>query len=407
MTALAAAGPAARASVLRGSWVAALWVVVLFSNIPSYIEAFVSPALVPLHWIIVLLALAAVQLRWPVDQRGVVRFLVVLTAYEVMCLAWYVAQGGGDPIVVRERLLGLAVCAVAYMVFASSPSALRAARVALAWVVVFSAAVNVWDITHPFSLIPADSEFSLLGRAAGFFINPNQSGAALVVGFALSVSVVPRSWRIPYLVMVAVGVVLTFSRAALIGLVLVSLALAWGGRALSLKQLGLAIAAIALVGWIAWLVTAAELESRFHIDPDVAADRLLWILDPTGRSDYSQEEREVLVERGWYQFERAPFTGNGVGSTELWEERSSTHDEYVMLASDFGFLGLLAFPFIIFTAMGMRLRWSDDSSVAGLFLLFWGLFSHNVLTEAYLLLAIGLLAALARAEADGRALETS
>jgi O-antigen ligase len=130
----------------------------------------------------------------------------------------------------------------------------------------------------------------------------------------------------------------------------------------------------------------------------VALDRLEWILDPTGRSDFSQEERVELLERGWAQFLTSPLVGNGVGSTELWEERYSTHNMYVLLASDFGFIGLLILPCIVLAAVGSRAAGFSDAAVAGQFLLFWGLFSHNVLSEYYLLVVIGLIAALSRGD---------
>jgi O-antigen ligase len=389
-----------------GQRLAPLWVIVLFSNLPIYVFTFIVPAIVPLHWLLALFALTAVALiradRSAADRAPL--FLATLVCYACMCLGWYVAQGGGDPVVLRERLLGLAVCAVSYLVFAASPAALLAARRALAFMVAVGIVVNVWDITHPYMLIPATSEFATVGRAAGFFINPNQAGAALVAGFTLSLGVVPRRWRFAYLAAVALGVGLTFSRAAILGLVLVSFALTFGRRTLSGRQLGAALLVIGAATYLTWLVVSAELQERFNIDPQVALDRLEWILDPSGRSDYSQEERAELLERGWNQFLAAPLVGNSIGSTELWEARSSTHNIYVMLASDFGLIGLLAFPVIVLAAMG---RWAGrltDARVAGLFLLFWGLFSHNILGEYYLLIVVGLIAALGRAheETDAR-----
>src|SRR2546429_5614355 len=50
------------------------------------------------------------------------------SCYACVCLAWYVAQGGGEPVVLRQRLLGLAVCGASYMVFAASAAALQADR---------------------------------------------------------------------------------------------------------------------------------------------------------------------------------------------------------------------------------------------------------------------------------------
>jgi O-antigen ligase len=379
---------------------ARLWAVVVFSNLPIYIGLFVFPPIVPLHWLVVLFALSAFTLsradRCTRDRAPV--FVATLMCYAGMCLVWYVSQGGGEPNVLRERMLGLAVCLGSYLVFAASAPALLAARRALAFMVIVCVLVNMWDITHPYMLVPSTSELATVGRAAGFFINPNQAGAALVTGFALSVSVVPRRWRFLYLAAVALGVGLTFSRAAILGLALVSFGLAFGGRSLTWRQIAAALLIVGALTAIAWLLVSAELQERFNIDPEVALDRVLWIFDPSGRSDYSQEERIQLLERGWEQFLSSPLVGNGVGSTELWEARSSTHNMYVMLASDFGIIGLLIFPCIVLAAMGTGAARLTDATVAGLFLLFWGLFSHNVLSEYYLLLTISMVAALSRRE---------
>jgi hypothetical protein len=383
-----------------GLRLAPLWVIVVFSNLPGYIFAFIMPALVPLYWLGALFVLTLLALsRIPASERDYSPvFLAVLVCYAVICLAWYVAQGGGDPVLLRQRLLSVAVCGASYLVFVANSAALHAARRALVAMVVLAVLVNAYDITHPFTLIPADSEFSIVGRAAGFFINPNQAGAALVAGFTLSVGVVAPRWRPAYLVLVAIGVALTFSRAAILGLVLVSGALVYRGRSLSFRQLATAVIVIAGVSWITWLLVAAELQDRFHIDPDVALDRLFWILDPSNRSDFSEWERTMLLERGWAQFLGSPFLGNGLGSTELWEARSSTHNEYVMQASDFGVLGLFVLPAFVLAAVGTRRVALTDAVVTGLFLLFWGFFSHNILSEYYLLLTISLVAALSRRE---------
>jgi O-antigen ligase len=392
-----------------GARLAPLWVVVVFSNLPIYVGLFVFPALVPLHWLVALFAVTAITLsraaRSPSNRAPL--FLATLLCYACVCLAWYVMQGGGDPVILRQRLLCIAVCGISYLVFAASQAALLAARRALACMVVVCVAMNAWDITHPFMLVPANSEFATVGRAAGLFINPNQAGAALVVGFALSVSVVPRRWRFAYLTAVVVGVALTLSRAALIGLTLVCIALACRGRALSWRQIGAALTVVGVMTWIGWLIVSAELEKRYHIDPQMALDRLEWVLDPSGRSDFSQNERLELLTRGWSQFLASPIVGNGVGSTELWEVRSSTHNMYVMLASDFGLIGLLILPAIVLAAMGPQAGTLSDAAIAGLFILFWGLFSHNVLGEYYLVLSIALTAALSRVDGETRQREQS
>jgi O-antigen ligase len=155
---------------------------------------------------------------------------------------------------------------------------------------------------------------------------------------------------------------------------------------------------------VAWQILSATLESEFNIDPSFVTDRLLWILDPEGRSDFSQAERLQLAEQGWRQLLASPIFGNGVGSTEFWQLRSSTHNLYLMLGSDFGVAGLLVLPFLLLAALRGQWRAAGGGAAAAVFLLFWGLLSHNVLTEFYCLVAISLIAASAdraRREAIG------
>lgn len=390
------ADPAAALPGLRlGVLVSVAWVLAIYSNLEVYIGFFVFPLLQPIHWIAGLVAATLLLLALP---RSVMRdipwvFPAALACYGALCLFTYVVQGGGDPVILTQRMLSLLLALFAFLAFSSSHAALHAARRALAWVLVLSVVVNFYDITHPLTLVPATSDFATLGRAAGFFMNPNQAGAALVLGLTLSLGVVAPRWRLPFLVFVAAGIVLTLSRGALLGLALVILALFVTGRELRPSQVVKAALVAGIAGYAAWQVFAAEFESRFSIDPGLVLDRILWILDPSGRSDFSQAERVLLAERGWLQFVASPFWGNGLGSTELWEVRQSTHNLYLMLASDFGLAGFLVLPLIVASATGRRV-FSLTGGVAAAFLLMWGLLSHNVLTEFYMMLGIALMAAI-------------
>jgi O-antigen ligase len=377
-----------------GEWLARCWVVVLFSNFPIYLGTFVIPLIQPLHWIVLLAGMNLLLLARPaVTLRDVpMLYPVAMAAYLALCLAAYVLQGGGDPIVLRQRVLGVLVAILAYLCFAASPRAVEAARRAMVWVVLASVAINVYDITHPLTLIPADSEFATLGRAAGLFINPNQSGAALVLGLALTLGVVAPRWRVAYAIVVSAGVALTLSRGALVGLGLVFGALLVEGRTLRPVQVVRIAGLGAAAGYAFWLAFSAELQSRFNVDPALVLDRILWILDPSGRADFSQAERAILAERGWLQFVASPFFGNGLGSTELWELRTSTHNLYIMLASDFGLVGWLVLPALLLAAVRRDFT-ALPGGVAAAFLLLLGLVSHNVLGEYYILIGMSLMAA--------------
>lgn len=387
----------------EGAWLARMWTGVLFSNFPVYLGLFVFPPLQPLHWIAALSGLTLILLARPrsISKDRALAFPLAMLGYLALCLVAYVAQGGGDPVVLRQRFLGVLVAILSYFCFTASEHALLSARRALVWVVLFSVAVNVYDITHPLTLVPADSELATLGRAVGLFMNPNQAGAALVLGFALSLGVVAAQWRVVYAVVVAGGVALTLSRGALVGLALVYGALLLEGRTLRPGQVMKIVALTMGAGYVFWLVFSAELQSRFNVDPSLVLDRVLWILDPSGRADFSQDERVDLAERGWLQFVASPYVGNGLGSTELWELRTSTHNLYLMLASDFGIVGWFVLPLLLVAAVKRDVL-SLTGGVAAAFLLFWALLSHNVLSEYYILIGMSLMAAVSATRRRGR-----
>jgi drug/metabolite transporter superfamily protein YnfA len=64
-----------------------------------------------------------------------------------------------------------------------------------------------------------------------------------------------------------------------------------------------------------------------------------------------------------------------------------------MLASDFGLMGFLILPLIVASSTGRRI-FSLHGGVAAAFVLMWGLLSHNVLTEFYMMLGIAMMAAI-------------
>lgn len=388
--------PATSRTALPLALFTAAWTIVFFSNLPAYMGLFLYPAIQPVHWVGLFIASTAPLLLQPQARslglpRGIMYWCL---GYATLCILWYAVFGGGDPQILRQRLLAIAFLAFATFLFVQSERSVAAARVAMAIAVVIAVLLNLYDLTHPFYFVPAYSEFALLGRAAGIYANPNSAGAALVLGFVLTVGVVPARLRMAYIVLVSAGVVMTLSRGAMLGFVLVTLLLFVAGEIRG-RSLAWAALAGAVLGWVAWAYVLPLVASDFKLDPAIVVDRILWLLDPEGRSDFSQVERVELAEKGWFQFVTSPWIGNGVGSTELWEARSSTHNLYLMLMSDFGWIGALVLPALALAAAQGRNPAGRRCRVPfAAFLLLHGALSHNLLTDLYLLVMVALLAAM-------------
>ena len=372
-----------------------MWVGLLFSNIPIYGFLFVWPGLPPLAFIIAGIAMlfgVSLLANWQAIRLPL-PLLSASLLYAGLCLGYYIIGRGGDPVVLRERLLGLIILGAVSVALALSSDALRATRRLLVCVVIVGVVLNAWDITHPFTFVPFGSEFATVGRAAGLYVNPNQAGAALIVGFLLTVSEVPSSRRWIYLAIVATGVLLTFSRGAMLGLFGIVLALSLLTSLLTWRDAGKAGVVLVTLSVVAWIFVRDVIETEFQIDPDMVLDRVLWILDPANRTDFSEADRANLAAHGLEQFFGSPIVGNGLGSTQFWQYYSSTHNLYLALASDFGIIGFVILPFLVYASVHRSISKSTAAPVLALFILYWGLLSHNVLSEPYLLIGIAIMAA--------------
>lgn len=378
-----------RMLLLSSAFVFAFW----FANVPGYLDLIVGSGLTQIHWIAITLALivlsAIARDSWGVQLNfSLIVWWIVLVA---MNLIWFILDGGGEPLVIFARIASLFFLAIAYFALASSPDLVDRLRRLVAGVVLLSVVLNCYQLPNPYAFVPAGHEFAMVGRAAGIYVNPNSSGAAVVLGMVLSAGVIAPRWRGWFVVIAGVGVILTLSRAAVLGYFVAMMGLAFVG-VLSKRTL-LFIAALAVVIAAFSVVFIWPLVEGFVGGTD-GIERLLWFLNPEERSDFSANERTMLAEEGWQQFVNRPLLGNGVGSTELWALRASTHNQYLQFMSDFGIAGALILPAMIGAIVLRKGPVNKSATVAMVCVALFGLVSHNIYNEYFWLLGIALAAAL-------------
>jgi hypothetical protein len=260
---------------------------------------------------------------------------------------------------------------------------------------------NIYDIIRPFTFVPFDNEYSNPGRAAGIYMNANEAGVALVLGMIFTAGLFARKFRAPYVFLVFIGVLTTFSRGAILGWFLVSAILSFQ-NILNWRQMaaGICLSIIALPLMLSALVQYDKKFNQFDgeyggVNIENVEDRIEWFFNPVGMRDFSVIERENVAELSWQMFTERPLLGNGLGSTVRWNERSSTHNMYLSYLADHGITGALIFPLLmlalVWKARGLA-RQVALPYVA--FVLFWSLFSHNVIEESYFLISFGLMASM-------------
>lgn len=344
----------------------------------------------PLYWIAGFVAGSAVLAAagwWRIRIRPE-PIAIWCAAFALISMVWFFSSSQSAVAwqQVQTRLLSVIFLLLMLFLFAGA-RARRASRQAVVGATLLTAGLNVYELFNPmtFSDIP--------GRSTGLFANVNQSGAAVVLGLVLGQGVVPRHLRPAYVLATGIGVLPTFSRAAILGWVLVC-GLTWLqsgvrlGHLLRLGAVGAIAAVFLLTPW--WSDLRLTLEQRGALTENVL-DRLAFFERGTA-GDASTESRLGVARLAWSTFADHPFAGTGTGATTEGIFELGPHNIYLALLAEHGVVGLVVFPALILAAV-----WGADRGTApvavpfALFIAFWGLFSHNVLEERYILLAFALV----------------
>lgn len=265
---------------------------------------------------------------------------------------------------------------VAFAVVFDDPRARRLAVRAVAMAVALGALVDAAEMLGFLDFSRIDTPAVVrVGRAAGFYMNPNSAGSIIVLGLAIAAPELGRSWRVPLVVVTAIGVVATLSRGSMIclGLLLVAFALrrtvgGWG------LLLGLALGAlIAMKG-------AGYLESQGRLGPAVV-ERVTFAKDDSGRGE--------VALKAWRLFCDAPLLGNGIGAATEWDTGAGAHNMFLTFAAEQGVVGLLLLPALALALIAAR----RGAAPVALVLLGAGVFSHNLVEDRAILVALALAAA--------------
>ena len=291
----------------------------------------------------------------------------------------------------RDRVFGVFFLFSMLVIFAD-PRVHRFSAGAIACVLVFSIALNGFEVFNPGTFSMSE------GRSAGLYENPNQSGAALILAMIVALEVVGPKYRVPLALATGLGVLVTLSRSAIVAWFVVTV-LSFGLRG-QLKGL---VRYVVVLGVVLGIAVVA-------IKPDVVG--ILMDSGTLNRNTTSRATMEVGSESDGSRYVAAtealdviaehPFLGRGTGaSTEPPFDQVGPHNIYLALMVDHGILGLLILPMFIRALTREAPRPLKPVTIPlAFFLAYWGLFSHNVLDERYFLVVVALVAS---AVAAGRA----
>ncbi|MDA8387638.1 MAG: O-antigen ligase family protein [Nitrospiraceae bacterium] len=369
-------------------------VLLYFSNAHLYFFDARLTSFKPLYWYFITIAVGGLLLVFHQGARiprpASMRLIGWALLFMAMAAVSFVLMTGTSRVAMQVLITACEAMAllVMFSLFLQDERSARVAAYAVFLVVVFSVVMNYVDFANLFG---GAVHLSIVhGRAAGLYENPNISGQALAMGMVLSASLVPKRLRWLFCLFVATGVVLTFSRGAIILWMIAVLGLAWADmfvlrRMTSVAVMGLLVialtAALTAGGWVG-AFRAAGLGS--YLDADTSSRIGQSFLD---QRDYSSRARLAVAQRGLELFLERPFFGWGIGSTQDLYSGVSTHDMFILLGAEYGIIGVLIFCALIWVL------WRAHTEHSGLIALLYGvagLFSHNNLEASSVMVVLAL-----------------
>jgi O-Antigen ligase len=362
-----------------------------FSDFPDWLLAAPIVPINPLSWIMVV---AVMALPFYKKLATIPKSLVAWMLFYVGIALLSLMTVSADEISFtdfRAKVLSVLFIALMYVIF--QQRSVTHVKLTILFVLFMSVCNNIVELLSPRFF----SEVNV-GRPAGFYIDPNKTGCALMLMMLLGITIVKKPFRWIILLVAAVGILATFSRGAILGWLICTLLLIIGRVVCDNRRKVIAPIAIVVVLLVS-LNPLQALTDYFKGDPTGAnwdiVNRLEEFQNPSLKEE-SATERQAVAAGGWLMFGNRPFWGNGLASTRKWMvSEVSTHNMYLYYMADHGIIGVLFLPGAIL-AVVYRNRGEEQTILIcfAVFLSLWGLFSHEVLAERYTLSSFALIAAM-------------
>jgi O-antigen ligase len=377
----------------------AIVIAFVYLNIPIYVYT-LNPALLPKYFYFIFLFAVAPLLT--LKTKAFLSYLaspfplwiIALVLFNTIYLLGAIAdQNGAIANLINSRIqIGLMVFFLGFLLAITRTAAYEGIFPVFAALIPCTVIV---DFLVPGLLYPVNTVGAVPGRAAGSFINPTIASEAILLGFIMACGVVKKGVRTLLLLLSGLAIVLTFTRSAIVAWILLYLFL-WTKKVLpkSIVVVVLVVLGIPLV--IGSFETYLSSRPEFAEGINNIEARLHFFSSGNVEDDSSRERLAVLMS-SWDLFLHNPIFGAGAGATQLgptydWPHHVSTHNQFMMLAAEYGLIGIsfwIALFFILW-----RGKYIQDLRLqhAMLFLfLYMTMFTHNMLDASYWLITFSLV----------------
>ena len=309
--------------------------------------------------------------------------LIWLVFYLVINTVYYILAGAGSDVFefYRYALVDVFLLVSLSLLYNLDDENMIATRQSIVFALLIGVLLLLFDFTHP-GVFPSNEHY-VSGRALATFQNQNLAGALLILGFILTIDIIPKKFRLFYSIYIFIGILVTTSRSNIMIYSIILILLAIQNKISRLFSVVLFVLLIMIIMWL-YYFGLEYLSNNFDIQfTNDVVDRLAFFVDPQSVSENHDTERENVLQAALIMFAEHPIFGNGMGATRLWHYRVGPHNTFAAQWAEFGLIGLLIIPSFLYSTthdiiFGKKKEYRDMGILFIIYFILSSLFSHNM-----------------------------
>lgn len=368
------------------------FILIVYSYVTNYFAAFNHPFINPKNLFFLLFIYTLIMISFNSKNLSFTKMLIFywIIFYLSLLLLYFIIHNHLNVLEFRREIFSLLffLCITIIMSYDKDLSLTRKAILIATLIAIFN---NIYEFFNPFLYYAENSELKIIGRSAGFYINSNISGEAIVLGLLLSFNIVKKKFKYIFLILCFLGILVTFSRTSILGYFIILFFF------IKDNEINKGFSTTVFVSLIIVLILFFPffedlLITLFGNNAENLIDRLNFFTGNT-TADSSQIERLQVVYAAFNLFaDNLPF-GAGLGVTNHWEFKVGAHNMYLTFMAEFGILGIFLYPSLILSASYEALK--NKIKIVYPFILYMliiGFTTHNVLDAHHSLIALAVIA---------------
>ncbi|RLA74314.1 MAG: hypothetical protein DRG78_21425, partial [Epsilonproteobacteria bacterium] len=188
------------------------------------------------------------------------------------------------------------------------------------------------DFTIPGYFAVGDN--TVAGRAIAMYGNSNFAAIALILALILSIDIIDKNLKLYYILIIFIGVLVTFSRSGLLVFILITSIMAYQNK-ISKKTFMVMVSSI--ISFLIFLLLGGfeVIATTFDIEiTDNLINRISFFVDSDNAETGDMDERKRVLLAALDLFADSPFFGDGFAATRLWDHRVSPHNTFAVTLAE-------------------------------------------------------------------------